>query len=293
MVKQANKLRIFSKSKNNKTKHVKESYDCTYHGWVMVPMHLDRGRKLPFEDQSVMLKIGQKVAKSQVTTRPEGQASQIKLDSVTGFIIQGNTQKPQDQPLFKADIPSICSVLSMPELGCSVIMAFTEDSNGKEGVGCDVIRFNKNANKAIKVLKKYNGKIFDLFHCNKQSILSKIQDHPKSPSKLLESENVQIENKKKLIKKSKRRSSSHAYMDVCPNRKESVDISGTDGGYLTIEMVNSIVDEDSAYQEENNDNNDGGYLIVGRFKQKMYLPQSDDRDLDEFSIDYSSEDEEL
>lgn len=225
-------------------KEICKSYDCTYHGWVMVPVDLKDGRKLAFDDEVAMLKISKKVAKSQLTNRLEGQQSKITLSSQHGFMIEGNQQKPKDQPLFQADLSAIVSVLITPEYNCSVIMAFTEDGKGNKGIGCDVIKFHKNSK---KVLKKYNS-----------SVNAVVTRYAQQIDPLAQRELPSLPELPKFDKKNKhkkRRSSSHGYMDVCPERRHSVDISAADGGYLTVEMIDSIVNTEDVY--------DGGYMIVG------------------------------
>lgn len=134
------------------TKDCSKTFPCTYHGWVMIPLDLGQGRKLPYNDVGKMLKIGKKIATSQIAARRDGDKAVVILNP-TGLMVRAETPRPGPEaaaPLLSAAMETISCVLLSKDTGIAVIMAFTFDHKGERGVGCDVIRFGSKPKKAIK-----------------------------------------------------------------------------------------------------------------------------------------------
>lgn len=135
------------------SKDITKTFPCTYHGWVMIPVDLGNGRKLPYTDQNKMIKIGKKVATSQIVARRDGDKATVVINP-TGVTVLSETPRAgaaaAAAPLLSAAMETISCMLLSKDTGIAVIMAFTWDHNGQRGVGCDVIRFGGKPKKAIK-----------------------------------------------------------------------------------------------------------------------------------------------
>lgn len=125
------------------------TFDCAYHGWVMIPLDLGHGRKLPYTDTSKMVKIGKKVATSQLMARKGGEKATITL-SPAGVRVASASAALDAAPLLSASMDTISCMLLSKDTGIAVIMAFTWDHQGQRGVGCDVITFQGKPQKTIK-----------------------------------------------------------------------------------------------------------------------------------------------
>jgi len=125
------------------------TFGCAYHGWVMIPLDLGHGRKLPYSDTTKMVKIGKKVATSQLTARKDGDKATITL-SPAGVRVAAAAAPPDSAPLLSASMDTISCMLLSKDTGIAVIMAFTWDHQGQRGVGCDVITFQGRPKKTIK-----------------------------------------------------------------------------------------------------------------------------------------------
>lgn len=125
------------------------TFTCAYHGWVMIPLDLGHGRKLPYNDTPKMVKIGKKVATSQLMARKDGAKATITL-SPAGVLVASAAAAPDAAPLLSASMDTISCMLLSKDTGIAVIMAFTWDHQGQRGVGCDVITFQGRPKKTIK-----------------------------------------------------------------------------------------------------------------------------------------------
>lgn len=255
----------------------------------MIPIDLGDGRKLLYRDESVMLKLGKKVASSQMMVRKQGQAAVCSVDVDKGLTVRKAHQDKSSQPLLEAANDTITCVLVSNQMACACIMAFTHDDKGNQGIGCDVIRFGTSGKKsAAKKAKKFSESVTTI-HRNPQHVQRKLF----SPSSVGGDENIAppqaTESPPKSARSStlrkrlnRRRSSSHyddsGYLDVEPNSAPSIDIdiSGADGGYLTVDMVNLIIEEpteDLGYMLVSPipKQSDGGYMAIDPSSGSGYM----------------------
>jgi len=96
-----------------------------------------------------MIRIGKKVATSQMMARQEGDKATISL-SGSGVTIVSESSTKDTAPLLSASMDTISCMLLSKDTGIAVVMAFTWDHQGQRGIGCDVIKFQGRLKKTIK-----------------------------------------------------------------------------------------------------------------------------------------------
>eukprot|EP00040_Diaphanoeca_grandis_P034861 m.217657 g.217657 ORF g.217657 m.217657 type:complete len:271 (-) comp33241_c0_seq2:339-1151(-) len=254
---------LSSKFKSSNTKEIQaqdvQTHECTYHGWVLIPLDLGDDKRLPFETEEVMLKLGKRVATSQVKVRTKGQAAVCSVTS-NGFEINrvhAPNTPPPTQSLLRASLETISCILVSQEMALAVIMAFTFDEQGKQGIGCDVIRFGPTQSKQTDNMCRRFAQQVNSF----VGLTSSEEDGGEAENEVPSNPTLPpVTMIPEPSLKSKRRSSCHyntnIYLEIEASQKPAIDISGADGGYLTVDMVNGIVEEPTG--------SDHGYIVVGR-----------------------------
>lgn len=267
------------KTRTNKAmvKDETKSFACTYHGWVMIPLDLGDGKMLPYNDQAKMIKIGKKVASSQMVARKQGDKALVSVHP-SGVTVTASHPGDENQasaaPLLSAAMETISCMLLSKDTGIAVVMAFTWDHTGARGVGCDVIKFGgKNPKKGIKNFGLCFSKAMEeqakVAAGKQQENPLKIAPVEKPPLMPVSSKSLNTNNipEDSASMETSRRFSEIGYgfsSDMPGKRRRSSAVNETDKGeYLAVDSVGGTnAGYLAAMNEPLNEEEDDSYIMV-------------------------------